>query len=54
MLTIALGRQDGSPRFKEVVHPSPRHWVHHLEIRDAGELDDEVEAWLREAWGRAG
>jgi hypothetical protein len=37
-----------------VTHPSPRHWIHHLEARDAAEIDDEVAAWLSEAWERAG
>lgn len=54
VLSFALGREDGSPRFKEVVHPSPRHWMHHLEIQQPEDLDDEVVAWLREAWDRAG
>ena len=54
VLSVALGRRDDSPRFKEVVHPSPRHWMHHLEIRDAAEVDDEVRAWVWEAADRAG
>lgn len=54
VLSIALGRQDPSPRFKEVVHPAPAHWMHHLEIRSVDEVDDEVIAWLREAAERAG
>lgn len=49
VLSIALGRQDGSSRWKEVVHPATRHWVHHLEIEDADEIDTEVVGWLREA-----
>lgn len=53
VLTIALGRHDPSPRFKEVAHPTPRHWVHHLEVRGPGDLDDDVAAWLREAYDRA-
>ena len=53
VLSIVLGRRDASPRFKEVVHPSPRHWMHHLEVRAVTEVDDEVVAWLREAWERA-
>ncbi|HEX9123515.1 MAG TPA: DUF5655 domain-containing protein [Actinomycetota bacterium] len=53
VLSIALGRRDESTRFKEVVHPAPTHWMHHLEIRDLGDLDDEVAAWLREAAERA-
>jgi hypothetical protein len=54
VLSIALGRHDPSPRFKEVVHPTARHWMHHLEIRDAGDVDDEVVGWLIEAAERAG
>jgi hypothetical protein len=54
VLSIALGRHEPSPRFKEVVHPSPRHWIHHLEIRHPAALDDEVLAWLAEAAARAG
>ena len=51
-MSIVLGRPDDSPRWKEVVHPRPRHWMHHLEVRDAGELDDEVRGWLTEAYDR--
>ncbi len=54
VLSIALGRLDGSTRFKEVVHPVPAHWMHHLEILNLSDLDDEVAAWLREAADRAG
>jgi hypothetical protein len=53
VLSIALGRHDASPRFKEVAHPAPRVWMHHMEIRDLGQLDDEVRAWLREAFENA-
>mgnify|MGYP001814650126 FL=1 len=54
VLSFALGRYDPSPRFKEVAHPSPRHWMHHLEINDVDEVDDEVIGWLREAADRSG
>jgi hypothetical protein len=54
VLSFALGRRDDSPRFKEIVHPSPRHWMHHLEINDIRDIDDEVVGWLREAAERAG
>jgi Domain of unknown function (DUF5655) len=53
VLSIALGRHDPSGRFKEVAHPAPGQWMHHLELQDAGEVDDEVVGWLREAAGRA-
>jgi Domain of unknown function (DUF5655) len=53
VLSIALGRHDPSARFKEVAHPAPSQWMHHLEIIDVGDVDDEVVGWLREAADRA-
>jgi hypothetical protein len=53
VLTVALGRHDRSPRWKEVVHPARRHWMHHLEVHDPAEIDEEVQGWLREAAQRA-
>jgi hypothetical protein len=49
VLSVALGRHDRSPRFKEVVNPSSRVWMHHLEVHDVGDIDNEVAGWLREA-----
>ena len=54
VLSIALGRLDPSERFKEIAHPSPRHWMHHLELHGPDEIDDEVTEWLREGFDRAG
>ena len=54
VLSLAMDREIRSPRFAEVVHPAPRTWQHHLDVRDAGDLDDEVARWLREAYDRAG
>ncbi len=54
VLSVALGRHDRSPRFKEVAHPSPAVWMHHLELSDVAQIDDDVRDWLREAWDRAG
>lgn len=51
VLSIALPREDRSPRWKEVVHPAPRAWMHHLEIGSVDQMDEEVRAWLREASG---
>jgi hypothetical protein len=53
VLSIAMDRELTSPRFKEVAHPSPRTWQHHLEIRDVADVDDEIKAWLREAYVHA-
>lgn len=53
VLSIALGRRDRSARWKEVVHPTTKHWIHHLEIDDVNDIDPEVVGWLREAADRA-
>lgn len=53
VLTVGLRRRDHSPRWKQVVEPAPRHFTHHLELRDPSDVDDEVREWLREAWAAA-
>ena len=54
VLSVGLPRRLESARFKEVVHPTPRTWMHHLELHSATEVDDEVERWLGEAAEAAG
>ena len=54
VLSIALGRHDASVRFKQVVHPATKHWIHHLEIHAIGDVDGQVHNWMREAAERAG
>jgi hypothetical protein len=54
VLSIALGCHVESPRWKQVVEPTPGRWMHHLEIRDITDVDEEVVRWLREAANRAG
>jgi len=49
VLSIALDRHVVSTRFKQVAHPAPSVWMHHLEIHALEDLDDEVERWLHEA-----
>jgi hypothetical protein len=49
VLSIVLDRRDRSARWKEVAHPAPTHWMHHLEARDAAAIDEQVARWLREA-----
>jgi hypothetical protein len=53
VLSIALPRRDGSPRWKEVVQPARGRWMHHVEIRAADDVDREVWAWIEEAWRAA-
>jgi hypothetical protein len=54
VLTVALDHSVESSRFKQVAHPTAKVWVHHLELRDPREVDDEVRGWLSEAWRIAG
>ena len=53
VLTVGLRRRDDSPRWKQVVEPAPGRFTHHLELRSAAEVDDEVCGWLQEAWEAA-
>lgn len=54
VLSLCLGRQLDSPRFKSIVHPAAGTFMHHLEIRQSSDVDAEVVSWLREAWAEAG
>ncbi len=54
VLSIALPKHVHSSRVKEAVQPSPRVWMHHIELASAEEVDGEVAGWLREAWAAAG
>ena len=42
--------QASSDRFKSVAHPSPKVWMHHLELDSAAQVDDEVSGWLAAAY----
>ncbi|MGB7964086.1 MAG: DUF5655 domain-containing protein [Propionicimonas sp.] len=53
VLSIALPHEVPSPRFKQVAHPAPRVWMHHLELRDTAQIDDEVRSWLAAAFASA-
>ncbi|GGC00726.1 DUF5655 domain-containing protein [Cellulomonas carbonis] len=54
VVSFALGRVELSDRVKEVAHPSTHHWIHHVELQDASDVDAQLTSWLREAWDRAG
>ncbi|MBN1288836.1 MAG: hypothetical protein JXA49_04275 [Actinobacteria bacterium] len=38
----------------EAVEPSPGHWTHHFVIKKESDLNEEVRARLREAFGLHG
>jgi hypothetical protein len=53
VLSIALSHEVASPRFKSVAHPTPKVWMHHLELSTVAQIDGEVRAWLAEAYDDA-
>lgn len=53
VLSIPLPRAVRSDRFKSVAHPSQKVWMHHIELRDPAQVDDEVGGWLTEAYEHA-
>jgi hypothetical protein len=53
VLSIALPREVASKRFKSVVHPSIKVWMHHIELNMPAQIDDEVREWLTEAYDNA-
>ena len=52
--SFALPHPLNSPRFKKVEEVAPHWWVHRLRITDAGQLDEEVQAWLRDSYWLVG
>jgi hypothetical protein len=49
VLSLGLRRQIDSARWKQVVEPYPGRWMHHLEVTDPADLDDEVAGWVAQA-----
>ena len=49
-VTLGLGRREASPRIDQVSEPYPGRWTHHLVIGSAEEIDEELMAWVREAY----
>ena len=49
-VTLGLNRREGSPRIDQASEPYPGRWTHHLVIGSAEEIDDELMAWVREAY----
>lgn len=53
ILTFSFPSRDASPRWKEIVEPSPGRFTHHLELYTVDDIDDEVISWLRSSWADA-
>jgi hypothetical protein len=47
---VVLSRRLESPRFRQIETLGPQSHVHHFRIRTVEELDEEVQAWLCEAY----
>ena len=53
VLSLGLRQRLDSPRWKQVVEPYPGRWMHHLEVRDPGDLDAELAGWVAAAYDAA-
>jgi hypothetical protein len=53
VLSFGLPWEVRSPRLKEVAHPAPKMWMHHIELRDRRQVDAEVCGWLTAAYENA-
>lgn len=53
VLSLGLRHHLDSPRWKQVVAPYPGRWMHHLEVRDPMDLDDELAGWVAAAYDAA-
>lgn len=53
LVTFGLPYRVDSPRILGAVEPAPNRWTHHVPVASAEEVDEELKAWLREAYGFA-
>ena len=49
-ITLGLNRREGSPRIAQASEPYPGRWTHHIVIGSVEEIDDELMAWVHEAY----
>ena len=54
VLTLSFFERDSSPRWKQIVEPTPGRFTHHLELHSQNDLDVQLMEWLRRAWLAAG
>lgn len=50
LVTFGLSRRLDSPRAAVAVEPYPNRWTHHVPVSEEAQLDEELLAWLREAY----
>lgn len=50
LVTFGLSYRLDSPRIAVAVEPYPNRWTHHVVVSQGTQIDDELLAWLREAY----
>lgn len=50
MITFGLGRRLDEPRVAVATEPYPGRWTHHVLTTEPEDVDDELMAWVREAY----
>ena len=50
VVTMGLSYRLDSPRVAAASEPYPGRWTHHILVTEAGQIDEELMGWLREAW----
>ena len=50
VVTFGLNRREESPRIDAATKPYPNRWTHHVLISEPEEIDDELMAWVKEAY----
>jgi hypothetical protein len=53
VLRLSFDRRRISRRWKQIDEPAPGRFTHHLELRTASEIDDEVCRWHQATWEAA-
>ena len=53
VITVGLNRRLESPRVDAAVEPYPGRWTHHITVASPEEIDDELMAWVQEAYAFA-
>ena len=50
VLTFGLSHRVEHPRIWQAVEPYPSRWTHHVVLRGPEDVDEELMAWVREAY----
>lgn len=53
ILTFGLEHQAVHPRIAQSVEPYPNRWTHHVPLTGPEDVDEQVQAWLDEAYAFA-